>query len=78
MLWQEGRHESGRCRLHRIDGKKGVALFKASLTRWQRNGGTMSKACNTMKKFLIEFAQACLAAAIIGLPFAIYFWNMKP
>ena len=38
----------------------------------------MSKACNIMKKILIEFAQACLAAAIIGLPFAIYFWNMKP
>jgi hypothetical protein len=26
---------------------------------------------------LTELAQACLAAAIIGLPFAIYFWTMK-
>jgi hypothetical protein len=31
-----------------------------------------------MKRILIELAQACLAAACIGLPFAIYFWNMKP
>jgi hypothetical protein len=31
-----------------------------------------------MKHFLTDLAQATLAAAIIGLPFAIYFWNMKP
>jgi hypothetical protein len=31
-----------------------------------------------MKHTLIELAQACLAAAIIGAPFAIYFWSMKP
>lgn len=31
-----------------------------------------------MRRTLIELAQACLAAAIIGLPFAIYFWSMKP
>jgi hypothetical protein len=33
---------------------------------------------NTMKHLLIQLAQATLAAAIIGLPFAIYFWQMKP
>jgi hypothetical protein len=31
-----------------------------------------------MKHFLTELAQATLAAAIIGLPFAIYFWTMTP
>jgi hypothetical protein len=31
-----------------------------------------------MKRLLIEVAQATLAAAIIGLPFAIYFWTMTP
>jgi len=31
-----------------------------------------------MKHLFIQLAQAILAAAIIGLPFAIYFWQMKP
>ena len=31
-----------------------------------------------MRRLIIEVAQATLAAAIIGLPFAIYFWTMKP
>jgi hypothetical protein len=31
-----------------------------------------------MKNLLIQLAQATLAAAIIGLPFAIYFWTMTP
>jgi hypothetical protein len=31
-----------------------------------------------MKRLLIEVAQATLVAAIIGLPFAIYFWTMTP
>ena len=31
-----------------------------------------------MKRLLVEIAQAVLAAAIIGLPFVIYFWSMKP
>jgi hypothetical protein len=31
-----------------------------------------------MRRFLVEIAQAVLAAAIIGLPFVIYFWEMKP
>jgi hypothetical protein len=31
-----------------------------------------------MKHLLVEIAQAVLAAAIIGLPFVIYFWEMKP
>lgn len=31
-----------------------------------------------MTKLLIELAQATLIAALIGFPFAIYFWNMTP
>lgn len=31
-----------------------------------------------MNKFLIELAQAAVAALLIGFPFAIYFWNMTP
>jgi len=31
-----------------------------------------------MKHLFIQLAQATLATAIIGLPFAIYFWQMKP
>lgn len=29
-------------------------------------------------KHLKELAQAALFAATIGLPFVLYFWNMKP
>lgn len=31
-----------------------------------------------MKRLLTEVAQATLAAACIGAPFAYYFWSMKP
>lgn len=31
-----------------------------------------------MKRYLIELLQAMLMAALIGLPFALYFWSMKP
>ena len=31
-----------------------------------------------LKTLLKELAQATIAAALIGFPFAIYFWNMKP
>jgi hypothetical protein len=31
-----------------------------------------------MKQLLIEFVQAVVIAAVIGFPFALYFYNMKP
>ena len=31
-----------------------------------------------MKHFLTELAQAAIIAALIGAPFAFYFWSMKP
>ena len=31
-----------------------------------------------MKRFLRELIQASIAAALFGLPFALYFWGMKP
>lgn len=31
-----------------------------------------------MRAFLLELAQATLAAALIAAPFVVYFWSMKP
>lgn len=31
-----------------------------------------------MKQLLIELVQATMIAAVIGFPFALYFFNMKP
>lgn len=32
----------------------------------------------TMKTLLTEITQACIAAALFGLPFFLYFLEMKP
>jgi len=31
-----------------------------------------------MKHYLIEFVKYAAIAAVIGFPFALYFYNMKP
>jgi len=31
-----------------------------------------------MRRIIIETLQAAIVAAIIGAPFALYFWSMKP
>lgn len=31
-----------------------------------------------MKRALLALAQAAIVAALVGFPFAIHFWNMKP
>jgi len=31
-----------------------------------------------MRRYIIELIQAFIIAAVIGAPFAIYFWSMKP
>jgi hypothetical protein len=31
-----------------------------------------------MRRYLLELLDALLFAALIGAPFALYFWSMKP
>lgn len=31
-----------------------------------------------MRRYLLELIEALATAALIALPFAIYFWSMKP
>lgn len=31
-----------------------------------------------MRKYILELVEALITAALIALPFAIYFWSMKP